>query len=283
MAIHLITGVSTGIGHAAAKRLLADGHSVFGSVRQEADAERLQQELGEKFTPLLFDVTDRAAIEEAAGTVEQALGGENLAGLVNNAGIAVPGPLLYLKPEDLRFQLEVNLIGVLNVTQVFAPMLGAREHAGGRPGRIVNISSVAGQRALPFLGAYAASKHALEGFSEALRRELLPFGVDVIVIGPGPVKTAIWDKGEAADFSPYQNTPYAPMIEKFSQLFITQGKSGLPAEDLGELIRHALTADNPKTRYAAVKQGLAEKLVTQFGSPRFLDRVIGKRLGLLED
>ncbi|MEQ8517193.1 MAG: SDR family NAD(P)-dependent oxidoreductase, partial [Chromatocurvus sp.] len=184
-------------------------------------------------------------------------------------------------PADLRHQMEINLIGVLNVTQAFGPLLGVDTRRDGKPGRIVNISSVAGIRALPFLGPYAASKHALEGFSESLRRELLPFGVDVIVIGPGPVKTAIWDKADEAGMSEYLDTPYRPMLENFFRMFTRQGRNGLPAEDLGELIHKTLTIDKPKVRYAAVNRGFIEKLVTSLASKRMLDRMIGKALGLL--
>jgi short-subunit dehydrogenase len=166
------------------------------------------------------------------------------------------------------------------VTQAFAPLLGTDRALKGEPGRIVNISSVAGIRAMPFLGPYAASKFALEGFSEALRRELMMFGIDVVVIGPGPVKTAIWDKAEEIDISRYANSPYRPILENFQKVFIGQGRDGLPAEKLGELILKALTTPNPKVRYAAVKGRLAEKLVMNFASKRTLDKMIANMLGL---
>jgi NAD(P)-dependent dehydrogenase (short-subunit alcohol dehydrogenase family) len=277
----VITGVSTGIGLASAQRLIDAGFRVYGSVRKQADADRVASQLGDAFTPLLFDVTDREAVDRAASEVGAELGDGTLAGLVNNAGIAVSGPLLYLDPAEMRRQLEVNLLGVLHVTQAFAPLLGVDDKRIGHPGRIVNISSVAGQRALPFLGPYAASKHALEGFSEALRRELLLFGIDVIVIGPGPVRTAIWDKADESDMSAFSETPYAPMIERFSGLFVAQGKKGLPASDLGELVFQALTLKKPKVRYTAMQAGLVERLVTRFAPKRQLDHMIAKAFGLL--
>jgi NAD(P)-dependent dehydrogenase (short-subunit alcohol dehydrogenase family) len=277
----VITGVSTGIGLASAQRLIDAGFRVYGSVRKQADADRVASQLGDAFTPLLFDVTDREAVDRAASEVGAELGDGTLAGLVNNAGIAVSGPLLYLDPAEMRRQLEVNLLGVLHVTQAFAPLLGVDDKRIGHPGRIVNISSVAGQRALPFLGPYAASKHALEGFSEALRRELLLFGIDVIVIGPGPVRTAIWDKADESDMSAFSETPYAPMIERFSGLFVAQGKKGLPASDLGELVFQALTLKKPKVRYTAMQAGLLERLVTRFAPKRQLDHMIAKAFGLL--
>ena len=276
----VITGVSTGIGHAAAKTLVDRGFRVFGSVRKQEDADRVQAELGDAFTALIFDVTDEAAITAAADCVRGALGGETLAGLVNNAGIAVSGPLLDLSADDYRRQLEVNLVGPFLVTQAFAPLLGAEPGLTGTPGRIVNISSVAGKRAMPFLGPYAASKFGLEGYSEALRRELMLFGIDVVVIGPGPVRTAIWDKAEEIDIEQFADSPYRPIMERFQKVFIKQGREGYPAERLGELIHRALTSDKPKVRYAAVKGRLLEKLMMQVASPRTLDRLIAKMLGL---
>lgn len=254
----VVTGVSTGIGNAAARVLAKNGFRVFGSVRKEADAAALKKDLGERFVPLVFDVTDEAGIARAAAEVREALKGEKLAGLVNNAGIAVSGPLIDLDADEFRKQMEVNVTGPFLVTQAFAPLLGTDRALKGEPGRIVNISSVAGIRAMPFLGPYAASKFALEGFSEALRRELMMFGIDVVVIGPGPVKTAIWDKAEEIDISRYANSPYRPILENFQKVFIGQGRDGLPAEKLGELILKALTTPNPKVRYSAVKGRLAE-------------------------
>jgi len=276
----VVTGVSTGIGHAAAKVLADKGFHVFGSVRKEADAASLKSELGASFTALIFDVTDEAAIRAAAAQVRAALKGETLAGLVNNAGIAVSGPLIEVDPDDFRKQMDVNVTGPFLVTQAFAPLLGADRSLKGAPGRIVNISSVAGIRAMPFIGPYAASKFAVEGFSEALRRELMLFGIGVVVIGPGPVKTAIWDKAEEIDISRYSNSPYLPILEKFQKVFIGQGRDGYPAERLGRLIHQALTAPNPKIRYAAVKGRLAEKALMAFAPKRALDKVIANMLGL---
>jgi len=171
-----------------------------------------------------------------------------LTGLVNNAGVAVPGPLLHLPLEEYRRQLEVNLVAQLSVTQAFAPLLGADTKRKGQPGRIVNISSTAGKIGLPFLGAYVASKHALEGMSESLRRELMIYGIDVIVIVPGSVVTAIWDKGEAEDLSMYQGTDYAAIGERFRRLMITEGRNGLSPDRLGQTVYTALTARRPRER-----------------------------------
>lgn len=277
----VVTGVSTGIGHGATKVLVEKGFHVFGSVRKQADADLLEKEFGDAVTPLLFDVTDEVAIGRGAAEVREALHGNTLFGLINNAGIAVSGPLLEIDPDDFRRQLEVNLVGPFLVTQAFAPLLGVDDSLVGTPGRIINISSVGGIRALPFLGPYAASKFGLEGYSEALRRELLLYGIDVIVIGPGPVKTAIWDKAEEVDLSRYESSPYHPILRKFQATFIEQGRGGYPEERLGQLIHEALTTPRPRVRYAAVKSGLVERLLVRFASRRMLDRVIGRSLGLL--
>ena len=181
----VVTGVSTGIGWGITKVLIEKGFRVFGSVRKTEDAERLSHEFGQQFVPLTFDVTDEPAVQAAAEQVREQLNGEILFGLVNNAGIAVPAPLIHQSTDDFRHQLEVNLVSVLIVTKAFVPLLGADRSLRGKPGRIVNISSVGGRNGGPFLGAYSASKHGLEGFSKSLRRELMLYGIDVIIVGPG--------------------------------------------------------------------------------------------------
>lgn len=276
----VVTGASTGIGYATAKTLIATGFRAFGSVRNKADAERVSKELGANFTPLIFDVTDEQAVKNAASQVRAALAGETLAGLVNNAGISVPGPLLEIPIADFRRQLEINVTGQVIVLQAFAPMLGADPSLKGPPGRIVMISSVAGKRSLPFAGPYSASKHAVEGMSESLRRELMLFGIDVIVIGPGPIKTAIWAKGEKVDFSRLGNTPYLEPMKKMRGMMQAAGASGLPAEDVAQLVLHALTGRKPWTRYT-ITPGHVTRLLMSLLPKRVQDRMIAKRLGLM--
>lgn len=276
----VVTGVSTGIGWGATKVLIGKGFRVFGSVRKTADADRLKQEFGEAFVPLLFDVTDEAAVRTAAETVHETLNGETLAGLVNNAGIAVAGPLLNLPIADFRQQMEVNLTGVVIVTQAFAPLLGVEDGLRGPPGRIVNISSVGGRNGSPFLAPYSASKFALEGLSESLRRELLLFGVDVIVIGPGAVATPIWSKADQVDVTPYAATPYYPALNGIRAYMLEMGAKGLAPEVIGEAIHNALTTAKPKVRYS-LSPAPFQVLMSQVLPKRFLDRMIGKRLGLM--
>src|SRR5579862_4101931 len=241
----VITGASTGIGWATAKLLLDRGFRVFGSVRKQADADRLKTEFGANFTPLLFDVTDEAAVVAAAREVRAALGGETLFGLVNNAGVAVAGPLLELSADQFRRQMEVNVMGPVIATQAFGPLLGADRSLKGKPGRIVMISSVAGKSGNPLASPYVASKHAIEGLSESLRRELMLFDIDVIIVAPGAVKTPIWGKSEEIDISRYQNSPYFPVLQKVRAFIAQLAESGLPAERIAEVVTTALTSDSP--------------------------------------
>jgi NAD(P)-dependent dehydrogenase (short-subunit alcohol dehydrogenase family) len=273
----VVTGASTGIGWGTAKVLVQKGFHVFGSVRKKADADRLTAELGAKFTPLLFDVTDEAAVSAGASEVGRALAGASLFGLVNNAGVAVPGPLLYIEIDELRRQLEINVTGQVVVTQAFAPLLMA--HDGQAAGRIVMISSVGGKNASPFVGPYNASKFALEGLSESLRRELMLFGIDVIVIAPGAVATPIWDKADAIDLTRYANTPFAPALTAVKNYMISSGRKGFPPEKIGRAVWKALTTEKPKTRYVVTPDPLQNLLVNTLPK-RMVDRMIAGRLGL---
>jgi NAD(P)-dependent dehydrogenase (short-subunit alcohol dehydrogenase family) len=275
----VVTGVSTGIGWGITKVLIQRGFCVFGSVRKTQDAERLSNEFGKKFIPLFFDVTDEAAVQAAAQQVREQLKGETLLGLVNNAGIAAPGPLIHLPTQDFRHQLEVNLVSVLIVTKAFAPLLGVDRSLRGQPGRIINMSSVSGKSAYPFVGAYAASKHGLEGFSETLRRELLLYGIDVIVVGPGPIATPIWDKAEQADVSLYANTDYIESARRAQEYMIRSGKSGLPPEKVGEVVWHALTARHPRVRYAVARGSFLRQWIPSLMPKRLIDRIVARALG----
>jgi NAD(P)-dependent dehydrogenase (short-subunit alcohol dehydrogenase family) len=278
----VVTGVSTGIGCALLETLTREGYHVFGSVRREADSERLAARFGAtSFTPLLFDVTDAQAAARAAREVERRLDGAALVGLVNNAGVAFPGPLLHQPLEEFRRQIDINLIGQLAVIQAFAPLLGASATPRrGPPGRIVNMSSVAGTVAAPFLGAYAASKHALEGFSDALRRELMIFGVDVVVIEPGVVATPIWDKAEQADFSAYETTVYGPATRRLKKWAVESGRLGPPPERVAAAVLRALRTPRPPARIRVVPNYLLDWMLPRLLPARLLDRIIARRVGL---
>jgi NAD(P)-dependent dehydrogenase (short-subunit alcohol dehydrogenase family) len=276
----VITGASTGIGWATAKLLIDRGFRVFGSVRKPADAERLKTEFGANFTPLLFDVTEQAAVLSAAREVRAALNGETLTGLVNNAGIAVPGPVLELAADEFRRQMEVNVIGPIISTQAFGPLLGSDPSLRGKPGRIVMISSVAGKNGNPLSSAYSASKHAIEGLSESLRREMMLFGIDVIIVAPGAVKTPIWAKSEHVDISGYRNSPYFPALEKARAFTRHLSEIGLPPEKIAETIADALTSASPKVRYQITPDPMRH-LMTAVLPKRMVDKIIAKRLGLM--
>ena len=277
----VITGVSTGIGYATASVLIGHGVHVFGSVRTQEDRERLEREFGSgHFTPMCFDVTDEAEIRSAAATVRERLNGRTLLGLVNNAGIATAGPLLHQPITEFRCQQEVNLIGQLAVTQAFAPLIGTDRSLDGPPGRIVMMSSVSGKMAVPFVGAYSASKHGLEGMAEALRRELILYGIDVVIIGPGPIATPIWDKAEQMmTSSPYADTEYGQALRRFGESALAQGRNGCKSELVGQVVWKALTARRPHTRYTVVRQPLVNWLINRLPK-RLLDRIITKELGL---
>ena len=270
----VVTGVSTGIGWGIAKVLTGQGVRVFGSVRRASDAERLRQEFGDRFVPLIFDVTDEAAVRAAADQVREALAGAPLMGLVNNAGVAVAGPLLHLPVADFRQQIEVNLTGVVIATQAFAPLL-----IGQPAGRIVNISSVGGKNGSPFMAPYNASKFALEGLSESLRRELMLFGVDVIVVAPGAVATPIWGKARPEDIEPYRDTPFYPALRKVHAFMTASGAGGLAPEVIGEAVAKALTIARPKVRYTVAPNPVTTFLMANLPR-RTVDLMVARRLGL---
>jgi NAD(P)-dependent dehydrogenase (short-subunit alcohol dehydrogenase family) len=276
----VITGASTGIGYATAKLLLDRGFRVFGSVRKQADADRLRREFGANFTPLLFDVTDEAAVLAAAREVRTALDGETLTGLVNNAGIAVAGPVLELAADEFRRQMDVNVIGPIIATQAFGPLLGSDPLLKGQKGRIVMISSVAGKNGNPLMSAYSASKHAIEGLSESLRREMMLFGIDVVIIAPGAVKTPIWSKAEEVDISGYRNSPFFPALGRIRKFMLQLGETGLPPEKIAERIADALTSAHPRVRYTITPEPL-QYLMAAILPKRMVDRIIAKRLGLM--
>ena len=277
----VITGVSTGIGKDAARILIKNGYRVFGSTRKQEDANKLSEEFGSNFVPLLFDVTDEAAVYEAAKQVRDELRGETLFGLVNNAGMAVAGPMMHLPIESFREQLEINVTGQLIVTQAFLPLLGADRTLKGTPGRIINISSGSGKSASPFAGAYVTSKHALEGLSESLRMELMLYGIDVIVVAPGPIVTPIWDKAEQEDPDQYRDTDYYEAGIIFQKYVIKRGRNGLPVEKVSEVILKALTTDKPRVRYRITPQPFRSWLMSLLPK-RFMGNLIAKNLRLLK-
>jgi NAD(P)-dependent dehydrogenase (short-subunit alcohol dehydrogenase family) len=276
----LVTGASSGIGYATVMRLARRGTIVFAGVRRQADAELVAREGGVNVRPLILDVTDSASIARARTAVSRAQD-VALAGLVNNAGVAVAGPLEILPLEALRRQFDVNFFAAIEMTQAFLPML--RETRG----RIVNISSIGGKLAAPFVGAYASSKFALEAASDALRLELRPFGIAVVLVEPGAVKTPIWQRSAEASLHVFDRVasgarePYAQMIDNVQRLSAKMDESGIPPERVAQVIERALFSAHPRARYlvgrdarvrlmvARLPDGLRDRIVAAVvGSPK---------------
>ena len=279
----VVTGASSGIGRKIAQTLIAGGFRVFGSVRKASDAKAVAAELGENFVPLTFDVTDRKAVEAAAAQVEGVLKGEKLAGLINNAGIAVIGAVQTLSPDEFQNQFDVNLMGVFHCTQVFLDMLGADTSRTGEAGKIINISSVSGDLAMPFMGAYNMSKFGLEGFSEALRRELMLYGIDVVVIAPGPIKTPIWEKFDSDKLTKRAaNSAYKKPLERMLSFSEQMEKSGLPPEVISNRVMAVLQDSKPKTRYTIDAQWMQNSLLSRLPK-RVADRMIAKQMKLVRE
>ena len=266
----LVTGASTGIGRATALYLAARGFRVFASVRKEKDAAELPGT-----SPVVLDVTDPDSIRAASHAVSRALGDEALAGLVNNAGIAVSGPLEFLEMSEIRRQFDVNVFGQVAVTQAFLPLLRRAKR-----GRIVNMSSISGKITAPLLGPYSMSKFALEAFSDALRRELEPFGLSVSVIEPGVIKTPIWDKGVDSSKERTAQMParalelYGRRIDQLRKRAQEMSERGAPAEEVAKAVHHALVSGRPRTRYLV---GTDAKLTAKLAwllPDRVLDRLM---------
>lgn len=266
----LITGTSSGIGYGAAREMISRGYSVFGSVRTKADADRVQQELGEKFIPLVFDVTDDAAITKAVDEVKLKLNGEGLGGLINNSGISITGPIEHLRIEEVIKNFDVNVFGIFRVTKAFLPLLGTQKNHPNHPGRILNISSVAGKLAPPFMAPYVGTKHAVEGISHCMRRELLPYGIDVVTVGPGPIQTSIWEKGSLAEF---QTTQYFPALLKYFSYFKKTGVRGMPLEECSRQIAEIFETPKPKVRYAIVQKKFKNWTLPRLMSDKHIDNL----------
>ena len=271
----LITGVSTGIGYDAARYLIERGFHVFGSVRRQADADRVKASLGEHFTPLLFDVTDPSAIAAAVSEVEAAVGDSGLCALVNNSGISGPAPLMHVPLNEARQMFEVNVLGLLAVTQAFLPLLGAQKNCPHSPGRVLNISSISGGLVFPLLGVYGGTKHAVEALTDGLRRELELFGIKVIGIEPGNIRTPIWEKAGDAD-TRFADTPYGPYMAELPELLADMGRKAAPVELVSRTIYKAITAARPKTRYPLTPLWRVSRIC----SDRVLDRLTKTAMGL---
>jgi NAD(P)-dependent dehydrogenase (short-subunit alcohol dehydrogenase family) len=272
----LITGTSSGIGEACTHHLAGLGFNVFAGVRKQEDAERIA---GPRVEPVIVDVTDDASVSAAAEHIRAGAGNTGLAGLVNNAGIAVAGPLEFVALDEFQRQLEVNVTGVLRTTQAMIPLLRQAR------GRIANISSIGGRVAIPLVGPYNASKFALEGMSDALRRELRPWGIRVALIEPGAVATPIWDKGvDQAETLEREAPPevrerYGEVMDAIRKQSEKNRTDGVPPQEVAEAVAHALTADKPKTRYLIGRDAKMRGPVAKMLPDRLMDAAIARALG----
>jgi NAD(P)-dependent dehydrogenase (short-subunit alcohol dehydrogenase family) len=271
----VITGASSGIGRACALHLDQLGYRVFAGVRKPGDGSALQETASSRLTPLILDVTAADSIGAAQGVVARAAGANGLFGLINNAGFALAGPIEFQSVDDLRQQLEVNLIGAVSVTQAFIPLLRQ-----GR-GRIINMSSIAGVAAMPFLGNYAATKSALEAVSDALRVELRPWGIAVSIVEPGDVQTPIWRKGlEAADkmlaaWPPQAFVLYGPMVEMMRKM--AQGERGIPPDEVAKVVGHLMRAKAPRARVLVGNDAKLVAMIERMPAP-LRDWLIARQL-----
>jgi len=268
----LITGISSGIGNSIVQKFLSEDCYVFGSVRKPKDIVRLKKQFNSPyFHPLLFDITDRKAVCKAVKIVEEVTSESGLACLVNNAGVSFHGPMEYFPTADLRKQFEINVFSTVEVTQQFLPLLGTRD-VKSSSGKIIVISSAAGVWTRPFLGPYSSSKHALEAIFDAYRRELKLYGIDVIIIQPGPIKTKIWDKAQLFDIKKYEGTHYEKLLQKIETNAIKQiKKTALPASRVADKVYLAFKKKKPKARYLVTPMKWAFKLF-MYGLPaRWLD------------
>jgi len=278
----LITGASTGIGYGLAKVFLHNGYKVFGSLRKQADAVRLAKDFGSDFKPLLFDITDHEAIDAAAGVLEGEIGSEGLGGLINNAGIAVAGPFIDLDVEAFRHQFDVNVFGLIKVTQAFLPLLGTRKNHRTMPGKIIQMSSVSGRMGMPFVSPYAGSKHALEGITECIRKELLLFGIDVVLIEPGPVKTPIWGKSMDPLEGKFKDSVYHQLMKNARRRFMAPAvERALPVDKAAQIIFNEFEKKRPHARKVIIAQKFRNWTLPKLLPTRLLDKILGKALGLI--
>jgi NAD(P)-dependent dehydrogenase (short-subunit alcohol dehydrogenase family) len=278
----LVTGASSGIGKAAALGLLGQGFRVFAAVRSEQAAANLRAATAaadaSRLETLELDVTRADHIRAAVARIGSAVGEAGLWGLFNNAGISVAGPLEHVAIDDLRRQLEVNVVGQVAVTQAFLPLLRRAR------GRILTTGSIAGFFAAPALAPYSMSKYAIEAFSDALRRELRPWGIEVCLLEPGAIDTDIWGKGMTEFGAVMRNPPpglvenYGGLLEGLRRVAQQSADAASPVDVVTRDVVHAFTAPRPRTRYRMGKDSTSRKLISRLPD-RWLDALVAKGLG----
>src|SRR5215203_823326 len=274
----LVTGASTGIGRATALRLDADGWRVFAGTRDPADGESLRAAASDRLLPVTLDVTEPEQIAAAAELIgREAEGG--LGGLVNNADVAIPGPLETIPLEDFRRQIEVNLTAYVAVAQAMLPSIRRAE------GRLVFLSSIGGRVAFPFGGPYHASKFATEAIGDVFRQELRPWGIKVAIIEPGSIDTPIWDRGQrkSAEIeakAPRTNLLYGAAIEKFRKVIEDTAERGIPPEKVANAIAHALESNRPKSRYLVGLDAKVQARLKPLIPTSLFDKIVARQLNL---
>jgi NAD(P)-dependent dehydrogenase (short-subunit alcohol dehydrogenase family) len=272
----LVTGASTGIGRATALRLDASGWRVFAGVRREEDAASLREAGSERLVPLMLDVTDAGQIAASAEQIEQAVGEAGLDGLVNNAGIAVPGPLETLPVDDFRRQIEVNLTAHVAVTQAMLPAIRRAR------GRLVFITSIGGLMAFPMFGAYHAAKFGLEAVGDVFRQELRPWGISVSIVEPGSIATPIWERGQEEVNTLAERAGddhvdlYGQAIASFREIARKTGERGIPPEKVAAKVEHALASRRPRVRYLVGLDAHAQALLAKLLPDRLLDWLVAR-------
>jgi len=273
----LITGVSTGIGNDAVKLLIKNGYHVFGSVRKKEDVFKLTTQYPENFTCLRFDVTKANEIKESFLEVKKILNGHKLTGLINNAGLALSGPMELMDNEKFRDQMEVNLFGVRNVTNAFLPLLKGDRKKKIIGGKIIMISSISGVFNTPFNGAYCVSKHAMESLGEIYRRELFMYDVDVVSIQPGPIQSKLWDKNLVIKNEDFSDTEYGVLVEKANEIMKKSEMNALPAAVISKLILKILTKKKTKLRFVVNKNWWSTIIFIKYIPARWVDAIFYKQ------
>jgi len=270
-----ITGVSTGIGYDALTSLVSRGYFVIGTVRKSEDADKLKKEFGDKCIILVFDVRDVDKCTAEIKKVIPKLEKEGLFCLINNAGIAIPGPLQHITEDEFEQQMEVNVKSVRRITNMLLPYLGTDKKY--EPGKIINISSVSGLFNSPYNGSYCISKHALESMTDVYRRELAMFGIRVSAIQPGPIKTEIWNKSKGT-LDRFKDTAYGELLSSADKMIENAEKSAFDVKVVTDIIINILQSKQPKTKYLIHRKKFLFRLLAFYLPDKLVDKMIAKTL-----
>lgn len=270
-----ITGVSTGIGYDALRSLVSLGYFVIGTVRKPEDADKLKKEFGDKCIILVFDVRDMEKSMAEISSVMPKMEKEGLYCLINNAGIAIPGPLQHITEVEFEQQMDVNVKSVRRITNILLPYLGTDKKY--EPGKIINISSVSGLFNSPYNGSYCISKHALESMTDVYRRELSMFGIRVSAIQPGPIKTEIWKKSKGT-LDRFKDTVYGELLSSADKMIENAEKSAFDVKVVTDIIINILQSEQPKTRYLIHRKKFLFRMLAFYLPDKLVDKMIAKTL-----